>query len=120
MKSHIPTKGIDLHGAYSAEELLSWAEKFGPFTVQWVKTELGRFQFEVQSYRPISSVLRVLNRYSQEIAEKTSEAALTSGVFTVKGYKSILSAQTKSHPVNTNQIDLNDIFCSHDDEDGVR
>ena len=50
---------------------------------------------------------------------KAWEAALASGIFTVKGYKSILSAQTKSHPTYTNQIDLNDIFCSHDDEDGT-
>lgn len=121
LKDHIPGKGIDLHGAYSADELLTWAEKFGPFTIKWVKAELGRFEFEVQSYRPITSILRVLNKYSPEIAEKTSEAALASGVFTVKGYKSILSAQTKSHPSNTNRVDLNDIFCSHDEyEDGTK
>lgn len=55
-KEHIPRKGIDLHGAYSSEELLSWAGKFGPFTVKWVTIELGRFEFEVQSYRPITTV----------------------------------------------------------------
>lgn len=115
-KDHIPGKDIDIHGAYSAEELISWANKFGPYTVQWVKAELGRFEFEVQSYRPITSVLRILNRYDADSAEKASEAALASSVFTVKGYKSILSAQSKSHAAADKIADLNDIFCAHDEE----
>ena len=96
--------------------MLSWANKFGPYTVQWVKAELGRFEFEVQSYRPITSVLRILNRYDADRAEKASEAALVSSVFTVKGYKSILSAQSKSHAAEDKNTDLNDIFCAHDEE----
>ena len=105
-----------MHGAYSAAELTSWAEKFGPQTVLWVKTVLGRYEFEVQSYRPITSVLRILNRYSADVAEKASEAALASSVFTVKGFKSILSAQAKLRPKKEKQVDLNDIFCAHGEE----
>ena len=82
-----------------------------------MKVELGRFEFEVQSYRPITSVLRVLNRYSPAAAERASEAALASSVFTVKGFKSILSAQSKIHPEKERRKDLNDIFCAHDKED---
>ena len=119
-KEHIPGKGIDLHGAYSSEELLLWAEKFGPFTVKWVTIELGRFEYEVQSYRPITSILRILNKYGAEAAEHASEAALAAGIFTVKGYKNILGAQVKSNSTNTNQMDLNDIFCSHDEWDGSK
>ena len=70
----------------------------------------------MQSYRPITSVLRVLNRYSSEAAELASEAALASSVFTVKGFKSILGAQARLHPVKEKHIDLNDIFCVHDEE----
>ena len=114
-QNHIPGKGVDLHGAYSSAELIHWAEKFGPFTVQWVKAELGRFEFEVQSYRPITSVLRILNRYGSDVVERASEAALASSVFTVKGFKSILSAQAKRHPAKEKRIDLNDIFCAHEE-----
>ena len=81
-----------------------------------MKAELDRFEFEVQSYRPITSVLRILNRHSVEAAEKASEAALASSIFTVKGFKSILSAQAKLHPAKEEHIDLNDIFCAHDEE----
>ena len=117
-QNHIPVKGVDLHGAYSAAELTDWAAKFGPNTVRWVKTVLGRYEFEVQSYRPISAVLRTLNRYSAVVAEKASEAAYMSSVFNVKGFKSILSAQAKRHPAEKEkQIDLNDIFCAHSDEE---
>ena len=115
-QEHVPGKGVDLHGAYSAAELTSWAEKFGSQTVLWVKTVLGRYEFEVQSYRPITSVLRILNRYSADVAEKASEAALASSVFTVKGFKSILSAQAKLRPKKEKQVDLNDIFCAHGEE----
>ena len=115
-QEHIPGQGMNLHGAYSSEELIRWAEKFGPYTVRWVKAELGRFEFEVQAYRPITSVLRVLNRYPSETAELASEAALASSVFTVKGFKSILAAQAKLHPTKEERIDLNDIFCAHDEE----
>ena len=87
--------------------------------MQWVKAELGRFEFEVQSYRPISSVLRTLNRYGSGAAERAAEAAYASSVFTVKGFKSILSAQAKQHPVEKKkQVNLNDIFCAHDEEEG--
>lgn len=116
LQTHIPGMGANLHGAYSSEELLNWAEKFGPFTVRWVKAELGRFEFEVQSYRPITSVLRILNRHSTEAAEKASEAALAASVFTVKGFKSILGAQSRLHSKKETRIDLNDIFCSHEEE----
>jgi hypothetical protein len=118
LEAHIPGKGTDLHGAYSSEELISWAEKFGPYTVRWVKAELGRFEFEVQAYRPVTSVLRILNRYTPEAAESASEAALASSVFTVKGYKSILSAQSRIHPAKANRINLNDVFCAHEDKEG--
>ncbi len=114
---HLPGKGDDLHGAYSGAELVDWAEKFGPQTVRWVKALLGRFEFEVQSYRPISSVLRILNRYGADAAERASEAACASSVFTVKGFKSILGAQAKLHsPARKKPVDLNDIFCAHGEE----
>ena len=116
LQNHIPGNGSNLHGAYSAEELIGWAEKFGPFTVRWVKSELGRFEFEVQSYRPITSVLRTLNRYQPEAAERASEAAISSSIFTVKGFKSILSAQSKLHPTKAKSPNLNDIFCAHNEE----
>ena len=83
LQNHVPGKGVDLHGAYSADELKAWAGKYGSFTVKWVETVLGRFEFEVQSYRPITSVLRILNKYSPEAAEMASDAALASPVFTV-------------------------------------
>lgn len=117
LEEHIPGKGSELHGAYSADELIQWSEKFGPFTVRWVKAELGRFEFEVQAYRPITSVLRILNRYRPEAAERASETALASSVFTVKGFKSILSAQSRLYPVKEDRVDLNDIFCVHEEED---
>ena len=117
LEAHIPVKGVDLHGAYSADELISWAEKFGPYTVRWVKAELGRFEFEVQAYRPITSILRVLNRYTPEAAENASEAALASSVFTVKGFKSILSAQSRIHPAKEHRTDLNDVFCVHEEKE---
>ena len=114
---HLPGKGDDLHGAYSGAELVDWAEKFGPQTVRGVKALLGRFEFEVQSYRPISSVLRILNRYGADAAERASEAACASSVFTVKGFKSILGAQAKLHsPARKKPVDLNDIFCAHGEE----
>ena len=118
LEAHVPGKGTDLHGAYSSDELISWAGKFGPYTVRWVKAELGRFEFEVQAYRPVTSVLRVLNRYTPEAAESASEAALAASVFTVKGYKSILSAQSRIHPAKANRVNLNDVFCAHEDKEG--
>ena len=77
---------------------------------------MGRFEFEVQSYRPITSVLRTLNRYQPEAAERASEAAICSSIFTVKGFKSILSAQSKLHPTKAKSPNLNDIFCAHNEE----
>jgi hypothetical protein len=59
-----------------------------------------------------------LNRYTPEAAESASEAALASSVFTVKGYKSILSAQSRIHPAKAKHVNLNDVFCAHEDREG--
>lgn len=66
----------------------------------------------------ITSVLRVLNRYGADAAERASEAALASSVFTMKGFKSILSAQSKLRSARKEtRFDLNDVFCAHADEE---
>lgn len=90
--------------------------KFGPFTEKWIRAELGRFKYEVQAYRPATTVLRLLNRHSS-VAERTSEIAIESNIFTVKGFRSILSAQERKHVEETApEPDLNSLFCSHDGE----
>ena len=111
--SHIPNYGTAENGAYSTPQILDWARKFGPFTEKWITLELGRFKYEVQAYRPATSVLRLLNRHSS-VAEKTSEIALESNVFTVKGFRSILSAQERKNlEESVPEHDLNSLFCSH-------
>ncbi len=103
-------------GAYSTPEILNWARKFGPFTEKWIRAELGRFKYEVQAYRPATTVLRLLNRHSS-VAERTSEMAIESNIFTVKGFRGILSAQERKHEEETApEPDLNSLFCSHDGE----
>lgn len=47
------------------------------------------FIFLRAPYRPISAVLRTLNRYSADVAEKASEAAYVSSVFNVKAFISL-------------------------------
>lgn len=81
-----------------------------------IRAELGRFKYEVQAYRPATTVLRLLNRHSS-VAERTSEIAIESNIFTVKGFRSILSAQERKHVEETApEPDLNSLFCSHDGE----
>lgn len=114
--SHVPDYGTVEDGAYSTPEILNWARKFGPFTEKWIRAELGRFKYEVQAYRPATTVLRLLNRHSS-VAERTSEMAIESNIFTVKGFRGILSAQERKHEEETApEPDLNSLFCSHDGE----
>lgn len=120
LPEHIPGKETEQYGAYSSEALCRWARQFGSFTEQWVRNELGRFEFEVQAYRPIVSVLRTLNGYGAAAAERASEAAIAAAVYNVKGYKSILSAQAKEHPDKLKTAALNDLFCAHsENEEGL-
>lgn len=114
---HIPNSFADLHGAYSTESLLSWARQFGTYTETWVKNELKRFEFEVQAYRPITSVLRALNTYPSSVAEKASKAALESAIYTVKGFKSILSVEARHAKASSAKLNYNDLFCTHEEED---
>ena len=114
--SHVPDYGTAGDGAYSTPEILTWARKFGPFTEKWITSVLGRFQYEVQGYRPATTVLRLLNRHPA-VAERTSETAIESNVYTVKGYRSILSAQERRHQEQSSpEPDLNSLFCCHDGE----
>lgn len=115
---HIPNASADLHGAYSTEGLMNWARRFGSYTERWVKNELKRFEFEVQAYRPIISVLHALDAHSSSVAEAASKAAVESAVYSVKGFKSILSVEAKhGAAAASSKTDLNDLFCSHGEED---
>jgi hypothetical protein len=60
----------------------------------------------------------MLNKYSSKVAESASEAAIASSVFTVKGYKSILSAKARLQPAKTRPVNLNDVFCAHEEKEG--
>ena len=119
LPEHIPNSSADLNGAYSTESLLNWAKRFGSYTEHWVKNELQRFEFEVQAYRPIISVLHALNDHSSSLAEKVSKKAIESAVYSVKGFKSILSVEAKREAATAStRTDLNDLFCSHEEEEG--
>lgn len=114
--NHLPKPAFS-HGAYTKEEFLIKARLYGEAMVQWCEAVLDRFEFEIQGFRTLSATLAKLNTYHPDVVREAAQKALNSSVFSAKGF-GILAGQLQQQRVNElamDKIDLNDLYCSHDE-----
>lgn len=94
LPEHLPEQ----HKAVSEwndERFVSWAEKFGPNTENYIKALLASTQYSVQAYRACMGVLRQAKDAPPGIIEAASALALERGQFSSKYYGLAIKQKTK-------------------------
>lgn len=78
---------------WSPERLTRWTQKIGPHTTQLVQVLLDSRKHPQQAYRSCLGLLRLGSRYGEERLEAACRRALSAGIHSYKGVKSILDAK---------------------------
>jgi transposase len=89
LQEHIPEGHKAVYG-WSPERFLSWAEKIGHYTQDFIKHILESREYPVQTYRACMGIMRFSKSYSAEIMENASREALDKGTFSYKYFSMIL------------------------------
>ena len=117
---HIP-EGHTPSVAYSRQAFINRAASYGDDLVLWVETVLGRFEFEVQGYRTVNTVLCSVRKYCPETVLQAARLANDTGVYSSKGFLTFcrqIEARNNINRTEEKPVDLNDIFCSHSSKEG--
>ena len=89
MPEHMPENHKTVYG-WSSERFLSWAEKTGPNTREFIKCILESRQYPVQTYRTCMGIMRFASNYSNEVMEAASREALDKNTISYKYFSIIL------------------------------
>jgi len=113
-EEHLP-KGSNSYLAYSRSEFINRAQSYGDDLVQWCNNVLDRFEFEVQGYRTLATVLAQVTRFHPTVVKEAAIVANSCAAFSSKGFlliaKDLQSKWEESRSVQ--KIDVNSLFCSH-------
>ncbi len=93
LPEHMPENHKSVYG-WSPERFLSWAEKTGPNTQEFIKCILESREYPVQTYRTCMGIMRFGNNYSNEIMETASREALDRNTCSYKYFSIILKQVT--------------------------
>jgi hypothetical protein len=112
---HIP-EGHTPSVAYSRQAFINRAASYGDDLVLWVETVLGRFEFEVQGYRTVNTVLCSVRKYCPESVLQAARLANDTRSIQFQGFLTFcrqIEARNNINRTEEKPVDLNDIFCSH-------
>jgi hypothetical protein len=90
---HMPENHKSVYG-WSSERFLSWAEKTGPNTREFIGRILESREYPVQTYRTCMGIMRFGSNYSNEIMETASREALDKNTCSYKYFSIILKQIT--------------------------
>ena len=109
---------LALYGGYSKMEFDNAARSIGSGMYEWVLQVKGRWECEADSYRTLLGVFSWIKRFPADIAEAAAQQALNSGIFSVRGFKAIVSrCIADSEKTRQEKQNINSIYIAHK-EDG--
>lgn len=109
---------LALYGGYSKTEFDNTARSIGSSMYEWVQQVKGMWECEADSYRTLLGVFSWIKRFPADIAESAARQALHSGIFSVRGFKAIVSRCIADRDkARQEKQDLNNIYIAHG-EDG--
>jgi len=85
---------------WSPERFLSWAEKIGPNTREFIKNVLESREYPVQTYRACMGIMRFSKSHPPEVMETVSLEALAKKTYSFK-YFSIILKQVTAKALNS-------------------
>lgn len=93
LPEHMPEAHKAVSG-WSSDRFLSWAEKIGPCTREFIKYVLESREYPVQTYRACMGIMRFSKDYTPEVMERASREALTKKTYSYKYFSIILKQVT--------------------------
>lgn len=97
LPEHMPDEHKAVSG-WNSDRFLSWAEKVGPNTREFIKNLLESREYPIQTYRSCIGVMRLSKSYSAEIMEKASREALDKNTCSYKYFSIIIKQTAKNTP----------------------
>ena len=121
---HIPQEHREVLG-WSGDKFRSEAYCIGKNTHDLIDLILSRREYEVQSYRVCRGILNLKSKVGKQVLEKAAQEALSSGVFSYKGVKTIAESmilKTTGLEEETEIEDDSAFFLTHSDcdEEGLK
>ncbi len=89
LPEHMPENHKVISG-WNSEQFLSWAEKTGPHTREFIKRILDSQEYPIQNYRTCMGIMRWSKSYPQEVIEAASWEALDKNIYSSKYFSMIL------------------------------
>ena len=109
---------LALYGGYSKMEFDNAARSIGSGMYEWVQQVKGRWECEADSYRTLLGVFSWIKRFPADIAEAAAQQALNSGIFSVRGFKAIVSrCIAESEKTRQEKQNINSIYIAHKEDD---
>lgn len=99
---HMPENHKTVYG-WSSERFISWAEKTGPNTREFISRILESREYPVQTYRTCMGIMRIANNYSNEIMEAASREALDKNTISYKYFSIIVKQVTAKATQKTSE-----------------
>lgn len=93
LPEHMPENHKSVYG-WSSDRFLSWAEKTGPTTREYINRVLESREYPVQTYRTCMGIMRSGNNHSNEIMETACREALDKNTISFKYFSIILKQVT--------------------------
>lgn len=100
LAEHMP-EGHKAVAGWSSERFLSWADKIGPNTREFINHILESRDYPVQTYRACMGIMRLAKTYSTELMERASREAIDKKTCSFKYFSIILkqlTAKTSERP----------------------
>ena len=108
---------IALYGGYSKTEFDNAARSIGSGMYEWVQQVKSRWECEADSYRTLLGAFSWIKRFPADIAEAAAQQALHSGIFSVRGFKAIVSrCIADSEKTRQEKQNLNSIYIAHKED----
>lgn len=89
LPEHMPEAHKAVSG-WSPERFLSWADKIGPNTREFIKNMLESREYPVQTYRACMGIMRFSKSHPPEVMETASQEALAKKTYSFKYFSVIL------------------------------
>lgn len=93
LAEHMP-EGHKAVAGWSSERFLSWADKIGPNTREFINHILESRDYPVQTYRACMGIMRFAKTYSTELMERASREAIDKKTCSFKYFSIILKQLT--------------------------
>jgi transposase len=93
LSEHMP-EGHKAVAGWSSERFLSWADKIGPNTREFINHLLESREYPVQTYRACMGIMRLAKTYSNELMERASREAIDKKTCSFKYFSIILKQLT--------------------------